>query len=75
MKQLTDFKEIKTLLNQYEELIISKDNKNNLIIMSMEEYKKKELEDSLLKAEDDIKKGRTINAREVFRELKEQQKI
>ena len=43
MKQLTDFKEIKTLLNQYEELVISK---NNLIIMSMEEYNKKEVRSS-----------------------------
>ena len=62
MKQLTDFEEIKALINQYGELVICKDEKDNLIIMTMKEYKEKEIKESLIQAEDDIKNGRVINA-------------
>ena len=53
---------------------ITKEN-NNLIVMNMEEYKRKmlqkDIEKHLLKAEEDIEKGRTRSARKVFKEWKE----
>ena len=75
MQQLTNIQEIETAVNQYGEIVISKNKKNNVVIMSMEEYKekmmKKDIEEHLLKAEDDIKNGRVRDAKEVFKEWKE----
>ena len=55
-------------------MLITKEN-NNLIVMNMEEYKRKmlqkDIEKHLLKAEEDIEKGRTRSARKVFKEWKE----
>ena len=50
-------------------------NVNNEIIVDMEKYKKNFFNDetvrSLLKSEEDIEKGRTREAHEVIKELKE----
>lgn len=74
MQQL-NIKEIETAVNQYGEIVISKNSKNNIIIISMEEYKKKLFEDKiekkLLKAEKQIEDGKTVKATEVFKELEE----
>ncbi len=50
------------------ETAVSKNN--NVIVMSKEELKK-DIEEHLLKAEDDIRNGRVRDAREVFQEWKE----
>lgn len=75
MRQVTSMKEIETALDENEEIIVSKENGNNLVIMSIEEYKKKiideEIIDHLLKAEDDIENGRVKDAKEVFKAWKE----
>lgn len=67
--------EIETAVNQYGEIVISKNSKNNVIIMSMEEYKKKMFEDKiekkLLKAEKQIEEGKTVKATEIFKELED----
>lgn len=76
MQQLTNIQAIETALNQYGDIAITKNKKNIAMVMSMEEYNKKKLkkdiEEHLLKAEDDIRNGRTRDAREVFKEWKEQ---
>lgn len=50
-------------------------NNNDIVIMKMEEYREKllkeDIEEHLLKAEDDIRKGRVRDAREVFKAWKE----
>ena len=50
-------------------------NNNDIAIMKMEEYREKllkeDIEEHLLKAEDDIRNGRVRDAREVFKEWKE----
>ena len=50
-------------------------NNNNIVMMKMEEYRekllKKDIEEHLLKAEEDIKNGRVRDAREVFKGWKE----
>ena len=77
MQNLTNLKEIETAVEQYGEVVVSKNEENNVIVMSMEEYKKRKLEldkiieKHLLKSEDDIKMGRTRKAREVFKEFEE----
>lgn len=74
MQQL-NIKAIETAVNQYGEIVISKNNKNDVVIMSMEEYRKKlldkDIKKHLIKAEDDMKNGRVKDARGVFKEWQE----
>ena len=74
MIQVTNIQDLKTAVNQNGEMVIAM-NDNDIVIMKMEEYRekilKKDIEEHLLKAEDDIKNGRVRDAREVFKEWKE----
>ena len=53
-------------------MVVTKNNKNNVILMSMEEYEKKiikeKVEKNLLKAEEDIANGKLVDANKVFNE-------
>ena len=75
MQQVTNIQDLKTAVTKNGEMVITIDN-NNIVIMNMEEYRKKimkeDIEKHLLKAEDDIRNGRVRNARDVFKEWKEQ---
>lgn len=75
MQQITNIQDLKTVVNENGEMVITLNN-DNIVIMKMEEYRKKlmkeDVEKHLLKAEDDIKNGRVREAREVFKEWKEQ---
>ena len=72
MQQLTNLKEIETAVNQYGEIVVSKNSKNNVVVMSMEEYKKKmlneEIEKEILESEEDYNNGRVRKAEDVFKE-------
>ena len=72
MIQVTNIQDLKTAVNQNGEMVISMNN-NDIVIMKMEEYieklLKEDIEKHLLKAEDDIRKGRVRDAREVFKEM------
>lgn len=78
-KEIT-VKEIVDTLEQYtnieEPIIVKRDNKDDVVILSMEEYRKKiflaELDKKLDEAEDDIKNNRVHKARDVFKEFREQ---
>ena len=74
MQQLTSLKEIETAVNQYGEIVVSKNSKNNVVVMSMEEYKKKmldeEIERKILKSEEDYNNGRVRKVEDVFKEWK-----
>lgn len=74
MQQVTSIQEIETVINQNGEMVIGKNNKNNVIVMSMEEYRNnifdKETVKKLLKSEEDIESGRTRKATEVIKELR-----
>lgn len=74
MIQVNNIQELKTAVNQNGEMVIAMNN-NDIVIMKMEEYKEKmlkeDIEEHLLKAEDDIRNGRVRDAREVFKEWKE----
>ena len=75
MQQVTNIQDLKTAVTKNGEMVITIDN-NNIVIMNMEEYRKKlmkeYIENHLLKAEDDIRNGKVRNARDVFKEWKEQ---
>ena len=74
MQQVTSLKEIETYISQNGEMVIGKNNRNNLILMNMEEYRNnifdKETVRKLLKSEEDIEKGSTRKASEVIKELR-----
>ncbi len=74
MQQVTNLQNIKTAVNQYGEVVVSKNSKNNVVVMSMEEYKKKlldeEIERKILKSEEDYKNGKVRKAEDVFKEWK-----
>ncbi len=74
MQQVTSLQEIETVINQNGEMVIGKNSKNNVIVMSMEEYRNNifdnETVKKLLKSEEDIEKGRTRKATEVIKELR-----
>lgn len=74
MQQVTSLQEIETVISQNGEMVIYKNDKNKVIVMSMEEYRNNildnETEEKLLKSEDDIEKGRTRKATEVIKELR-----
>lgn len=74
MQQVTSLQEIETVINQNGEMVIGKNNKNNVIVMSMEEYRNNifdnETVTKLLKSEEDIEKSRTRKATEVIKELR-----
>ena len=74
MIQVTNIQDLKTAVSQNGEMVITMEN-NNIVIMKMEEYKerilKEDIEEHLLKAEDDIRNGRVRDAREVFEDWKE----
>ena len=73
MQKVASIQEIETAINKYGDVVVSKNNENNVIIMSIEEYKKlnADIEEHLQKSEEDIEKGRVKDAKEVFKELKE----
>ena len=74
MQQL-NIQEIETAIDQYGEIVLSKNSKNKVVVMSLEEYKKKMMEEriekKLLKAEKQIEEGKTVKAEAVFEELED----
>ncbi len=74
MQQVTSLQQIETIINQKGEMVIGKNSKNNVVIMSMEEYRNNifdnETVKKLLKSEEDIERGRTKKATEVIKELR-----
>lgn len=75
MQQVNSIREIEMAINKNGEMVIGKNNKNIVIVMSMEEYKNnifdEETINCLLKSEEDIEKGRTRKATEVIKEFEE----
>lgn len=73
MQQVIEIQDLESFLDEYGELIVRKTNKNNVVVMSLDEYKQfdTDIEEKLLKSEDDIKNGRTRDAVKVFEEMEE----
>lgn len=73
--QAINMQEVETAMNKYGDIVLTKNDKNNVIVLSIEQYKEKllnqEIEKKLLKAEKQIEEGRTVKATDVFKELEE----
>ena len=73
--QQINLKEIETAVNQYGEVVLRKNNKNNFVVMSMEEYNKNILREEIIKAlkksEQEIENGEGIDSDEAFKKLRQ----
>ena len=75
MQQVTNIKELETVVNQNGEMVVSKNSRNNIVVMSMEEYKKKLMKNDIIKklkkSEEEIENGEGIESDVVFKELRQ----
>ncbi len=77
-KEIT-VKELEEAVNTVDEIeepiIVKRDNKKDLVVLSLDEYRKKiflnEVSDKLEESEEEYKAGKTHKARTVFKELRE----
>lgn len=78
MQRVIKLKEIEEELSNQEEInepiVVKRENKSDVVIVSMKEYKERLLEADIIKhlqkSEEDIENGRTIPAKKVFDELR-----
>ena len=79
MERETTIAEFANIANRIDDIkepiIIKRDNKRDLIVIGLEEYKKylflSELNEKLEKSEKDLKEGKIYMAKDVFKELRE----
>ena len=73
--QNINIQEVETAMNKYGDIVLTKNDKNNVIVLCVEQYKEKiskeKIEKKLLVAEKQIEEGKTIKAVDVFKELEE----
>ena len=73
--QQINLKEIETAVNQYGEVVLCKNKKNNFVVMSLEEYNKNILREEIIKAlkksEQEIENGEGIESDEAFKKLRQ----
>ena len=73
--QAINMQEVETAINKYGDIVLTKNEQDNVIVLSIEQYKEKlldeEVEKKLLKAEKQIEGGKTVKATDVFKELEE----
>lgn len=73
--QAINMQELETAMNKYGDVVLTKNDKNKIVVLSIEQYKEKlldeKIEKKLLKAEKQIDEGKTVKATEVFKELEE----
>ena len=73
--QNINIQEVETAMNKYGDIVLTKNDKNNVIVLSVEQYKEKiseeKIEKKLLVAEKQIEEGKTVKAVDVFKELEE----
>ncbi len=77
VQQLKDVQSvIEAALNKYGDIVLSKNERNNVFVMSIEEYRKKlldeEIDRKIMESEEDYNNGRVKDAEEVFKEWEEQ---
>ena len=73
--QAINMQEVETAMNKYGDIVLTRNDKNNVIVLSIEQYRKKlldeEIEKKLMNAEKQIEEGKTVKATDVFKELEE----
>lgn len=79
MQKIINIEEVESTLKKYtnieEPIIVKRENKGDVIMLSIDEYKKRiffsDFEKKIEEAENDIKKGNVHKARDVFKELRD----
>ena len=75
MQQLTNIQELEMAIDKNGEMLVSKNSKNNVIIMSMEEYNQRIMKEDIIKklkkSEEEIESGKGIEADVAFKELRQ----
>ena len=75
MTQLANIQELKTAVDRYGEIVVIKNEENNFVIMSMEEYIRKAMKSDIIKnlkmSEEEIEKGEGIDSDTAFEELRQ----
>lgn len=73
--QRLNIQEIETAINQYGEIVISKNNQDNVVVMSMQEYSRKKIKEDIIKklkaSEKEIENGDGIESDIAFKELRQ----
>lgn len=74
--QTISMQEVEIAIKKYGDVVLTKNSKNNIVVMSIEQYKKKilkdRIEEKLLKAEKQIEEGKVVRAEDVFKELEKE---
>ena len=78
MKKECTLRELESVLSECEDIdepiVIKRENKSDIVVLSLKEYKEKLLELEIIKhlqkSEEDIETGRTISANQLFEELR-----
>lgn len=65
-----EFEEVVNEVNDIEPIIVKRENKKDLIVISLEQYQREIFYSKLEKSKKEYKEGKVHNARTVFKELR-----
>ena len=68
---LKDFEKTVNSVDDIEPLILKRENKKYLLVMSLEQYQKEMFLNTLEKSKEDYNEGKVYSARTIFKGLKE----
>lgn len=66
-----EFQDVANRINDIEPMIIKRENKKDLLVISLEDYQKEIFYSKLEKSKKEYKEGKVHSARTVFKELRE----
>ena len=68
---ISEFENVANKTDDIEPMIIKRENKKDLLVISLEQYQKEMFFNKLEKSKREYKEGKTHSAREIFRRLRE----
>lgn len=66
-----EFENLVNIVDDIEPMILKRDNKKDLLVISLEQYQKEVFLNKLEKSKNEYKEGKVHKARTVFKELRE----
>lgn len=66
-----EFENLVNIVDDIEPMIVKRDNKKDLLVISLEQYQKEVFLNKLEKSKNEYKEGKVHKARTVFKELRE----
>ena len=66
-----EFENLVNIVDDIEPMIVKRDNKKDLLVISLEQYQKEVFLNILEKSKNEYKEGKVHKARTVFKELRE----